>query len=287
MSIIYTYPTKSNPTTGDLVLISDVSDDKQTKQVTIGNLVALASGGGGGGGDTYKLQANAKSGTSVPLFLDAASGTDSTVNLKEGSGITLTRNSETEILISTAAVDARSMGFDSFSLPTCNFTFASNKSTFIVQMVAPVDCAPSNFKFFIAAALPGTAGINAVTFAVYKGTLKDPTTATLAYSGFTADGDASAAETFVQGTLTVSSGGTQIVAGQSIVCVFSILDTGGAKPIGIKNSDFLGLTSLALASESSVEAYDTVLTDLLDALSPEAIQTDTRMYFTIFEDKAA
>jgi hypothetical protein len=59
--------------------------------------------GGGGGGDTYTLQAEAKSGTSVPLKLDAASGTDSTVNLTEGSNITLTRNSANQITIASAA----------------------------------------------------------------------------------------------------------------------------------------------------------------------------------------
>jgi hypothetical protein len=56
----------------------------------------------GSGGDTYTLQAEAKSGTSVPLKLDAATGTDSTVNLKEGTNITLTRNSATEIEITAA-----------------------------------------------------------------------------------------------------------------------------------------------------------------------------------------
>ena len=53
----------------------------------------------GSGGDTYTLQAEAKSSNSVPLKLDAATGTDSTVNLTEGSGVTLTRTSATEITI--------------------------------------------------------------------------------------------------------------------------------------------------------------------------------------------
>ena len=57
---------------------------------------------GGGGGDTYTLQAETKAGSSVPLKLDAATGTDSTVNLTEGSNITLTRNSATEITIASS-----------------------------------------------------------------------------------------------------------------------------------------------------------------------------------------
>ena len=64
---------------------------------------SYGTGGGAGGGDTYTLQAEAKSGTSVPLKLDAASGTDSTVNLTEGSNITLTRNSANQITIASAA----------------------------------------------------------------------------------------------------------------------------------------------------------------------------------------
>ena len=48
----------------------------------------------------YALQANAKSGSNVPLFLDGTNGgSDSTVNLTEGTGITLTRNSSSQITI--------------------------------------------------------------------------------------------------------------------------------------------------------------------------------------------
>ena len=48
----------------------------------------------------YELKANAKSGSNVPLFLDGTSGgSDSTVNLTQGTGITLTRNSATQITI--------------------------------------------------------------------------------------------------------------------------------------------------------------------------------------------
>ena len=53
-------------------------------------------------GDTYTLQAGAKTGTSVPLQLDAAAGLDSAINLTEGTGITLTQNSATQITIDAA-----------------------------------------------------------------------------------------------------------------------------------------------------------------------------------------
>jgi hypothetical protein len=56
-----------------------------------------------GGGDIYTLKAGAKAGTSVPINLDAAAGVDSTVNLTEGTGITLTQTSATEITIDSNA----------------------------------------------------------------------------------------------------------------------------------------------------------------------------------------
>ena len=54
-------------------------------------------------GDTYTLGAGAKAGSSVPLNLDAATGSDSVVNLTEGTGITLTQTSATEITIEGSA----------------------------------------------------------------------------------------------------------------------------------------------------------------------------------------
>lgn len=54
-------------------------------------------------GDTYTIKAGAKSGSSVPLQLDANAGTDSAVNLTQGTGITLTQTSATEITIAATA----------------------------------------------------------------------------------------------------------------------------------------------------------------------------------------
>ena len=126
MAIIYSYPLMTETISGDdLLLMTDVSDNKKTKSVKVS---ALPSSGAGitltttgtsgpatlvgtvlnvpnyntsGQGDTYTLQAEAKSSNSVPLKLDAATGSDSTVNLTEGSNITLTRNSATEITIAS------------------------------------------------------------------------------------------------------------------------------------------------------------------------------------------
>jgi len=58
---------------------------------------------------TYAIQADAKSGSSVPLTLDGSNGgADTTVNLTEGANITLTRNSATEITI--ASTDTGALG---------------------------------------------------------------------------------------------------------------------------------------------------------------------------------
>jgi len=57
----------------------------------------------GADGDIYTLKALAKTGSSVPIQLDATTGSDSQVSLTEGTGITLTQNSATEITIASAA----------------------------------------------------------------------------------------------------------------------------------------------------------------------------------------
>ena len=54
-------------------------------------------------GDTYSINAGTKVGSSVPINLDAATGSDSVVSLTEGTGITLTQTSATEITIAGSA----------------------------------------------------------------------------------------------------------------------------------------------------------------------------------------
>jgi len=93
-------------------ITTTVTNPTTTPELTLG-LGTNAAGGkyldGGTGdwvtlpaGDTYTLQAGAKAGSSVPLQLDAAAGSDSTVNLTEGTGITLTQTSSSEITIDAA-----------------------------------------------------------------------------------------------------------------------------------------------------------------------------------------
>jgi len=69
MPIIYSYPNKTNPTTGDLLLISDVSASNQTKKITIGDIQAalsLVSGSGTAG--------------KIPKWSDSNTLTDSVIS---------------------------------------------------------------------------------------------------------------------------------------------------------------------------------------------------------------
>ena len=96
--------TDANGTAGEIRFAGAGISTSATDAVPLG--LIIASNGHvktGSVGDTYTINAGVKSGTSVPLNLDAASGTDSTVSLTEGTGITLTRTSATEITIDGVA----------------------------------------------------------------------------------------------------------------------------------------------------------------------------------------
>jgi hypothetical protein len=84
--------------TNDAITLTGGTDISLTR--VSANEISIASTATG---DTYTLQAGAKAGSSVPLQLDAATGTDSAVNLTEGTGITLTQTSATEVTIASAA----------------------------------------------------------------------------------------------------------------------------------------------------------------------------------------
>ena len=77
-------------------------------------------------GDTYSLAAGAKAGSSVPLNLDAATGSDSVVNLTEGTGITLTQTSATEITIASAGGSV--IYVDSFTGDGSTLTFTASQT---------------------------------------------------------------------------------------------------------------------------------------------------------------
>ena len=138
MALIKTYPLKNNYYGPDRLILSDMQPDSEgnvsgdTKNLTLANLKSFIGSGsapliltttGTSGaatfdvntntlnvpvyeGDTYNLRALQKSSNSVPLKLNAATGTDSEVSFTEGANITLTRNSDTEITISATGGNA-------------------------------------------------------------------------------------------------------------------------------------------------------------------------------------
>lgn len=123
-------------------ITTTVTNPTTTPQLTLG-LGANAGAGkyldGGTGdwvtlpaGDTYTLQAGTKAGSSVPLQLDAASGSDSVVNLTEGTGITLTQTSSSEITIASTG--------SSLPTKTVNQITVSNATTGTITLsVSPTN----------------------------------------------------------------------------------------------------------------------------------------------------
>ena len=106
MAIIYSYP-KTAPLAADLLIVSrQPSDPDETANysVSVSDIATLVTGL-----QQYTLKAGTKAGTSVPLTLDSDTGTDSTVNFTEGSNITLTQTSATEITIAASAGGATSL----------------------------------------------------------------------------------------------------------------------------------------------------------------------------------
>ena len=100
MAIIYSYP-KTAPLAADLLIVSrQPSDPDETANysVSVSDIATLVTGL-----QQYTLKAGTKVGTSVPLTLDSDTGTDSTVNFTEGSNITLTQTSATEITIAASS----------------------------------------------------------------------------------------------------------------------------------------------------------------------------------------
>jgi hypothetical protein len=111
---------------------SDASTDSIT--ITAGNDISLTDDGSGTGftisstvvGDTYTLSAGTKVGSSVPLNLDAAAGSDSVVNLTEGTGISITQTSATEVTISGSGGSV--IYVDSFTGDGSTLTFTASQT---------------------------------------------------------------------------------------------------------------------------------------------------------------
>ena len=104
----YTIGTSTNGSSVDVNLDAAVGTDSNiTLTPATGISIAQAAGvvtiTNTAPGDTYSINAGTKVGSSVPINLDAATGSDSVVSLTEGTGITLTQTSATEITIAGSA----------------------------------------------------------------------------------------------------------------------------------------------------------------------------------------
>ena len=97
MAIIYTYPTVT-PALDDLLVISDTSNGKRTRSVTINSIKSLIESG-----TTYSLSSatNATVPANADIKLTSGLGTVTTVELVKGSNITLDTSIADKITISS------------------------------------------------------------------------------------------------------------------------------------------------------------------------------------------
>lgn len=279
MPIIYSYPSKTSPTTGDLLLISDVSASNQTKKITIGDLkdpldvvdsfnsltgdvtitggtnITLNPSGNNieinsSGGDTYTLEAETKSG-GANLLLNAATGSDSTVSLTQGSGITITRDSSTSVSISASG---NSSGFQTIPLSNSD-AFVTATGTFVFQSI--VGASLSSTMFFKVFNLLQLSSARNVRVGIFKGSLSDTSSATLHSTG-SLSGLVSA-KTFSAIEMAKADGATDLVVGETIVVCISV-DENISMPgttTAISN-EFIGLFSTSVAT--TYETLDGLLT---------------------------
>ncbi len=279
MPIIYSYPSKTTPTTGDLLLISDVSASNQTKKITIGDLkdpldvvdsfnsltgdvtitggtnITLNPSGNNieinsSSGDTYTLEAETKSG-GANLLLNAATGSDSTVSLTQGSGITITRDSSTSISISSSG---NSSGFQTIPLSNSD-AFVTATGTFVFQSI--VGASLSSTMFFKVFNLLELSSGRSARVGIFKGSLSETSSATLHSTGSLSG--LVAAKTFSAIEMAKADGATDLVVGETIVVCVSV-DQNISMPgttTAISN-EFIGLFSTSVAT--TYETLDGLLT---------------------------
>jgi hypothetical protein len=160
---------------------------------------------------TYTLQAEAKVGTSLPLKLDASSGSDSTVSLTEGTNITLTRNSSSQITIASSG--SAGGGISPFPIYQASHSVAVGGQTIIRQSVCETAGTYSRLEYFSVGA-----SSNTVYFAIYTGTITAAGSAVKRLEGYNATSSA--------GINVINlSGSYNFTAGQDIVIIVSADDT--------------------------------------------------------------
>ena len=204
------------------------------------------------GGDTYTLQAEAKSGTSVPLKLDASSGTDSTVNLKEGTNITLTRNSSSEITIASTSGG----GISPFPIYQASHSVSVGGQTIVRQSVCETGGTYSKLEYFSVGAISYP-----VYFAIYAGTITAAGSAAKRLEGYNS--------TSTAGINVINfSSSYSFLAGQDIVIVVSSQDTGSLAG----SSALLSHVDISRGAAVYTSSFPSSLDILLDSI-PSAVAT--------------
>lgn len=213
------------------------------------------------GGDTYTLQAEAKSGISVPLKLDAGSGTDSTVNLTEGTNITLTRNSSNQITIDSSSGGGG--GISPFPIYQAKDSVAVGGQTIIRQSVCETAGTYSKLEYF-------SVGVSAnpVYFAIYTGAITAAGSAIKRLEGFNSTSSA--------GINVINfSSSYSFIAGQDIVIVVSANDT-----LGLAGSiTLLSHADICRGAAVYTSSFPSTLDVLLDGITdPVATGVCTHIY---------
>jgi hypothetical protein len=223
MAIIYTYPTKATPALEDLILISDISAKKLTKNATIASLKETIN------------------------VVDSLNSLTGDVTITGGTNITLNPSGNNIEINSSGGSGSGTGGFETLPFATANGYISGETSvgTYVFQMIAPSNCAPTNFKFynFLAQSVGRT-----TTVAIYKGVIGDEGAAGSLQSTGQIAGTLGAAQ--ISGAiLDVEDGATAISAGDNIVICFSIDEE--IQPLGVIPITASGGTTLTNASPVS------------------------------------
>ena len=116
MAVIYSYPLKTTPVGEDRMIISDMGDGKRTKQVKLTDLKTLVN-------TTYTLTSKVDAvNNTADINLNDSDGTKTKVQLKGGTGITLTQPALNEITIASLNDDANFVFTQGIPSATWNIT---------------------------------------------------------------------------------------------------------------------------------------------------------------------